>query len=358
MSIESNPSTSEEGTGIAPSSGRAWGALRLLIGVGVLAALYYFGKFDLRALAPLAHAPWTAAAAAAFILVTLPLSALRWLIVLDVLDIALPIGAVFRIVCISTAVSQFLLGSTSGDAIRGVYAWHLLRRGSGRIVVSIIADRAVGLFAFIILAALLVTLRWERVREVPELMLLTVSLMACVAVVLVSGVALLGAPSLLILNLSKLQSFPRVTRLLIQVHGVATAFRSRPLALSIVFFLSLVIQGLIIATFIVIANMMHIGNASLLDVSIAAPLAIVANVLPFTPGGLGVGEAAFDQLCRWLAPVSHIAPYASLFFAFRALSMTLVIPGLISYVGYWGNTTPSRWQDSASRKKYVPQDPN
>ena len=36
----------------------------------------------------------------------------------------------------------------------------------------------------------------------------------------------------------------------------------------------------------------------MLDYWVAAPVALVANALPFTPGGLGVGEAAFDQLAR------------------------------------------------------------
>ncbi len=58
---------------------------------------------------------------------------------------------------------------------------------------------------------------------------------------------------------------------------------------------------------------------------------MVANILPFTPGGLGVGEAAFELICRWLAPSIISAPYASIFFAFRAVSMVMLIPGAIAF---------------------------
>jgi hypothetical protein len=68
------------------------------------------------------------------------------------------------------------------------------------------------------------------------------------------------------------------------------------------------LEPLVRSPWTILGETMHIGNISLLDISIAAPLALVANVLPFTPGGLGIGEAAFDQICRWLVPSPTSAP--------------------------------------------------
>ena len=58
--------------------------------------------------------------------------------------------------------------------------------------------------------------------------------------------------------------------------------------------------------FLFIAQSLQVGDVTLLDVAVAAPLAMVANILPFTPGGLGIGEAAFEQICRWLAPAATL----------------------------------------------------
>jgi uncharacterized membrane protein YbhN (UPF0104 family) len=58
------------------------------------------------------------------------------------------------------------------------------------------------------------------------------------------------------------------------------------------------------------------------------------NALPLTPSGIGVGEAAFDQICRWLEPTPSGAAYSSIFFAFRVVSTLTCIPGLISLAIY------------------------
>src|SRR5208282_678966 len=102
---------------------------------------------------------------------------------------------------------------------------------------------------------------------------------------------------------------------------------------------SLIIQGFTLLAFVIIAHNLRVGSATLVDVSFAAPLAMVVNFLPVTPGGLGVGEAAFNQICDWLAPSAGIAPYASIFFAFRAVSMVILIPGSISFLVHRDNPT-------------------
>ena len=356
--MESNPSTVMQNSSSRLSSRRIWGCVRILIGIAVLVVLYNFGNLDFEALVPLSRAPWTVVAAGALVFMTLPLMTLRWAILLRALDIAIPIFPLFRIICISAFVSQVLFGPTSADAVRGIYAWRVLHRGAGRVAISILVDRVVGLFALIFLAVALVTLRWERVRAVPELTVLTLSLVACAVVVLVSGAVLLAAPSLLLWNPLVLHPHHRISRFLNQVQDVLMAFRHRPAAICAIVLLSLMIQSSTVIAFVIIARSLRIGGLSLLDVSVAAPLAIVANILPFTPGGLGVGEAAFDQLCRWLAPASVMAPYASIFFAFRAVSLVTLIPGPILLVVDRNDSAQSERSKSISEKRHAPLDPH
>jgi uncharacterized membrane protein YbhN (UPF0104 family) len=176
-------------------------------------------------------------------------------------------------------------------------------------------------------------LRCGRVREVPELSLLAVSLLICLAVASIVGGILFAAPSLLRLNLPRLQRYPHFQRLITQIRDVLLAFRDRPGVLGAALCLSFAIHILTITGLLFIAQSLQVGDVTLLDVAVAAPLAMVANILPFTPGGLGVGEAAFEQICRWLAPASALsAPYASIFFAFRAVSLVMLIPGAIAFL--------------------------
>jgi uncharacterized protein (TIRG00374 family) len=333
--MESNPSIVGQVSRSELSSRRILALVRTAIGGSVLVFLYYWGNLDFKALMPLGHAPWTVVLAGMLVLSTLPLLTLRWAIVLRALDVPIALIPLFQITCISTFVSQLLFGPTSADAIRVLYAWRILHRGGGRIAISIVVDRAVGLLALLVLATSLMALRWQRVEQVPELMVLALSLMACVGAGIAAGAVLLMAASLFSWTSPKLQRYHRVRRFLGRVQGVLEAFRRRPMAVGAILVLSLTIQGLTVLAFVIIARSLHIGLVSLLDVSIAAPLAMLANVLPFTPGGLGVGEAAFDQLCRWFAPASGMAAYASIFFAFRAVSMiVMLIPGPISFASH------------------------
>jgi uncharacterized membrane protein YbhN (UPF0104 family) len=178
--------------------------------------------------------------------------------------------------------------------------------------------------------------------------------MTCLLATAIAVPILLAAPSLLSQALSTSQRYPHAHGLLVKIRDVLTAFRRRPGALTMALVLSLLMQGLTVIPFLIIAHALQIGDATMLDVSVAAPLALVANVLPFTPGGLGVGEGAFDQICRWLAPTSTTAAYASIFFAFRAVAMITIVPGLISLVAQRRTATPQGSDRIISEKARLP----
>jgi hypothetical protein len=64
------------------------------------------------------------------------------------------------------------------------------------------------------------------------------------------------------------------------------------------------------------------------------PLTLVANSLPLTPNGIGIGEAAFDQICHLMERVPSGAAYSSIFFALRAVSVLASLPGFVSFALY------------------------
>jgi uncharacterized membrane protein YbhN (UPF0104 family) len=58
------------------------------------------------------------------------------------------------------------------------------------------------------------------------------------------------------------------------------------------------------------------------------PLGFVANALPLTPGGLGVGEAAFDQLFQ----LAGFTGGAVALLGWRLLTLLIGLPGLLIYI--------------------------
>ena len=69
-------------------------------------------------------------------------------------------------------------------------------------------------------------------------------------------------------------------------------------------------------------------SGSIWNISMLAPLGLVANSLPVTPGGLGVGEAAFNRLFL----IAGITGGADLLIGWRLLTIVLGIIGLTFYL--------------------------
>jgi glycosyltransferase 2 family protein len=310
-------------------------------GLALLGVLVYLGRIDLGALFHLSDAPWAIAVSAGLALLSLPLAALRWGIILRALAVPIPFGSLFHFVAIGVLTNVLLLGTTGGDAVRGLYAWRALDRGGGRVAVSVLADRLFGLLGALFISLVATVWNWERIQQVPALAALGTSVLAAAGACIVGTCALFLAPNLTRPLERRLSRWQRVAELLVQVRGLILMLRTNPLGLSAAFALALAIQILTVASVLVIAEAVGIGALRLSDFMFAVPLTLVVNALPLTPNGLGVGEAAFDQICRWLEPAARGAAYSSIFFAFRIISVLACVPGLVSLVIY-RNTARSR----------------
>ena len=119
-----------------------------------------------------------------------------------------------------------------------------------------------------------------------------------------------------------------------QVRGLILVLQTNPRSLLSAFALALATQILAVLGVLVLAEAINIGELRGADYILAVPLTLVVNALPLTPSGIGVGEAAFDQICRWLESTPSGAAYSSIFFAFRVVSTLLCIPGLVSLAFY------------------------
>lgn len=93
--------------------------------------------------------------------------------------------------------------------------------------------------------------------------------------------------------------------------------------------LSVVIMGVAVGPIVLIAEAMAFTGPSPGDYAIAGIYALLANSLPLTPGGLGIGEGAFASACLLLAPQATRAAYGTIFLAFRCVFILSTLPGLL-----------------------------
>jgi glycosyltransferase 2 family protein len=321
------------------SGARAWVRLstaifKTVIGVGLLGALFLFGRIDLNALSTLIDAPAAIAICAAMVFLSTILAALRWGILLRALGLCIPFSSLFHFVAIALLANLFLLGPTGGDAVRGVYAWRAIGGASGRIAASVLADRLVSLLGLLFVSLVFSLFNWDRMWQVPALAALGTSLFLAFAVGIVATFALFVVPLYVRRFEERLSRWRLLAEFVTRVHELMLLFRSSPLRLLGAFALAVAIQLLTAAALVTIAETLKIGDLGAVDFLFAVPLTLLVNALPLTPNGIGIGEVAFDQICRWLEPVPSGASYSSIFFAFRAVTMLACLSGVVSYLSY------------------------
>jgi glycosyltransferase 2 family protein len=163
-------------------------------------------------------------------------------------------------------------------------------------------------------------------------MALLLSVLLAFVAMVVAALALMLAPNVLDRLQPLLAGRPRLAALLSQIGAVILAFRRNLPAAAAAFAVALVGGTINILAIAVLAAALQVGSLGMLDYLVATPLAMLANALPLTPGGLGVGEVAFDQVCTWLDVTRSGSGYAGAFFAFRAVSMVVMLVGLVSFI--------------------------
>jgi uncharacterized membrane protein YbhN (UPF0104 family) len=127
------------------------------------------------------------------------------------------------------------------------------------------------------------------------------------------------------------------------------AFRDRPGALLKAVGVSLVGHVALVATFVALGRFLMPALPSRL-VSLLALFGLFANAVPLTPGGLGVGEAAFETLFR----IAGAGGGAGLLLAWRIGMMPLVLIGGLLYVAGVRHPRPGVDERSADAAAALP----
>lgn len=118
--------------------------------------------------------------------VTAALGIWRWSWLLGALGIPLSLGKAVQISMAGYFFNAFFFGSTGGDLARAYYTSKLPESKASQAVVSVISDRAVGLFSMLVFACVMSLYNWRIVSGSPALM----GLMGFVWLALLGGLAL------------------------------------------------------------------------------------------------------------------------------------------------------------------------
>src|SRR5215471_12001248 len=201
----------------------------------------------------------------------------------------------YRAVAIAALFNYCIPGGTGGDVMKLYYLAADSRGRRVEIATLIFVDRAVALFCMLSLVVALALLDGRLVWDYP----LIGSLVAAAAVGALGLLALGAGVCSTRLRESRLYGYlterAPMRQYLERAAAALYVFRKNRAALARAAALAVVVHLAFLCVMFAAAKA-FIPNAPPLTVSLLALLGMVANAMPITPGGLGVGEAAFEGL--------------------------------------------------------------
>ena len=295
--------------------------LRVVLGVGLL--YYVLAKTgSWRFVEQLMSRPRVAVILTLWVCLGATLEAKRLALLLRSQGIELSIVRGVRLVSIATFFGFFIPGGTGGDLAK-FYALGSDRPGQRvEVALVLLADRAMGLLSLVILITVLGGWSWHLLQQHTFIRYL-VAAAALVGTGLSAGVGLSWSDRL---RASSVYEFVRRRlpggRYAARIWDALYAFRAHREALAGALGLSLFGHATLCGIFLMVGA--HaVAAAPAGEVCLLGLLGMLANALPLTPAGIGVGEAAFAGLFA----LAGYSGGSQLILAWRVGSLLLCVVG-------------------------------
>lgn len=230
----------------------------------------------------------------------------RWYHLVRALDLPFTVRNAFRLSFVGIYYNTFFPGSVGGDLLKAYFIAHAHPERKARAVSSVLADRALGLFGLILFAAVLGGIAWAagdaRIVANPELQWI-VKVMAVIAGASALGFLGLGLVAHRREKFAKrLQWIPKVGHGLAEMWYAVMEYRQRLKVVALGVVLSAASHFALVFAFHSASRVFPPANpaelATLSEHMVIAPIGFIVQAIPISPGGVGVGEAAFAGLYK------------------------------------------------------------
>lgn len=293
----------------------------------------------------LVRAPLALAAAFLLFVVASMISFQRWHVLLRAVRVDAPAWRVQKLGFIGLFFSNIIPGLTGGDLVKAIMVARDHPEQRPAAVLSVIVDRLIGLLGLALVASGALVFQDERFADMKKN--LNLILLAIVA----GGFVLLSKRLRRLLRIDRLLKALPFAEILHKLDHAALLYRTRPLALAYAVVVSLAIHGMILTEIGVIGRAIGIP-IPWLDFYSLAPLALIVQSLPISPGGIGVGELAFMFLFA-RSGVPAAAAFA-LSFSYRAVQMVVsLIGGVLMSAQHEAKVSPREFEEEAEEERQL-----
>lgn len=264
--------------------------LKYLVGIGLIVWLVSTNQINLDTIKDLTLITIISAGTLTFS--SLYFATLRLKLLLNSQHFDISIFNIYKLNMLGIFYSLFLPGGVSGDLVKG---YHLLKHRNDKnsktnIITTLFLDRYLGLVSMFILASGVMTFT----SSAPAALEYLYYLIILITTVLIITPFLIYAVIVFFHDHHMLVKYDYIYSKIMKVKlSIQKFINIKLLLISILYgIIGHVLSILII--WIISENLQSF--IGLFNVLIISPLAFVVNLLPISPGGIGVGEKAFEEL--------------------------------------------------------------
>jgi uncharacterized membrane protein YbhN (UPF0104 family) len=309
-------------------------SLRACILIVLLGLLIYFRFIDFAVLWKILARPDVLVLGAAAVFLSFMTGALRWWLILRSQKFTLAYLHAFQLYTVSIFSSIFVPGGTaSADAVRMLMLMRIVPGRRCAAVLAVFADRFIAVFVLSLLAAILTLAQW-RSRPIgpsdPMFWLNVSALLLPISLIIGACGAWLITRTPKYRSKRNLPNQNWIVRTISRMSDFFELALENRLSIVLAMCASTITTALLLGTIVIVSVVAAITNLSSWEIAQAAALSQFANGLPISPGGIGVGEAAFNQICIWIAQSTEHYPYATIFLAYRIIAILVACCGGIA----------------------------
>lgn len=221
------------------------------------------------------------------------LTSMRWHVLLAALDIRISQARAFTINMVGAFYNAFMPGTTGGDLIKAYYAAKHAPNRRTRAVISVLVDRAVGLYALILIGGIMAAYQWE----IPDCRRVAKAAGIIIAAT-VLGMIVFYVP--LLRRLTGLNYILKRLPMQAHVHKAVEAmeiYASRPLSVMMAFMLAFPVHVATILSATMAGKALGLPLPPAYYWAVVPVIALVGSI-PISPQGAGVMEFFAVQLTR------------------------------------------------------------
>ena len=309
-------------------------AFKVCILIALLWLLLYFGFIDFSILGKILVRPEVLVLGVSAVFLSYLTGTLRWWLLLRSQKYRISYFHALQLYAISIFSSTFVPGGTaSSDAIRILMLMRIVPGRGGQAALAVFGDRFIAVLMLSVLAAVLtLTLRPFRTgaADNPMFWLNICALLLPVSLIIAAWV---------VRWITRLPKFrrkqdSREQNRLAHVMAVMADFfdlaLENKLNVVLAMLASLMTTALSLGAIVICSTVAAIPNLSSWEIAQAGALSMFANGLPLTPGGIGAGEIAFNEICFWIAGSKEHYPYATIFLAYSVICLIVSCYGAIA----------------------------